>query len=404
MPVITVTQINKYIGSILKGDRNLQGVMVKGEISNFTLHWKSGHMYFTLKDSESAVKCVMFASAAARLRFAPEDGMSVICRGSINVFERDGAYQLYVNDILPEGAGAAGVALEQLKKKLAKEGIFAPEHKRPVPYMPKKIGAVTSLSGAAVRDIINVLSRRYPLCEVYAVNALVQGEGAPDSICQGILRAEAAGCDVIIVGRGGGSSEDLSAFNTEKVAYAVYNCKVPVISAVGHETDISIADMAADLRAPTPSAAAELAAPDISTFYEKIDMLQRRAERSAFAALDRAADRFTVLNAKLAAQSPENRMKLSGERLSALEKRNSAAFQRYMERLSSQLSERIGRLESLSPLKVLSRGYSLVYSGDRLLSSTDGISVGDTVDIRFGKGTASAEIKEVHEEKQNGGI
>ncbi|HOC33258.1 MAG TPA: exodeoxyribonuclease VII large subunit [Ruminococcus flavefaciens] len=404
MPVITVTQINKYIGSILKGDRNLQGVMVKGEISNFTLHWKSGHMYFTLKDSESAVKCVMFASAASRLRFEPEDGMSVICRGSINVFERDGAYQLYVNDILPEGAGAAGVALEQLKKKMAKEGIFAPEHKRPVPYMPKKIGAVTSLSGAAVRDIINVLSRRYPLCEVYAVNALVQGEGAPDSICQGILRAEAAGCDVIIVGRGGGSSEDLSAFNTEKVAYAVYNCKVPVISAVGHETDISIADMAADLRAPTPSAAAELAAPDISTFYEKIDMLQRRAERSAFAALDRAADRFTVLNAKLAAQSPENRMKLSGERLSALEKRNSAAFQRYMERLSSQLSERIGRLESLSPLKVLSRGYSLVYSGDRLLSSTDGISVGDTVDIRFGKGTASAEIKEIHEEKQNGGI
>ena len=404
MPVITVTQINKYIGSILKGDRNLQGVMVKGEISNFTLHWKSGHMYFTLKDSESAVKCVMFASAASRLRFEPEDGMSVICRGSINVFERDGAYQLYVNDILPEGTGAAGVALEQLKKKLAKEGIFAPEHKRPVPYMPKKIGAVTSLSGAAVRDIINVLSRRYPLCEVYAVNALVQGEGAPDSICHGILRAEAAGCDVIIVGRGGGSSEDLSAFNTEKVAYAVYNCKVPVISAVGHETDISIADMAADLRAPTPSAAAELAAPDISTFYEKIDMLQRRAERSAFAALDRAADRFTVLNAKLAAQSPENRMKLSGERLSALEKRNSAAFQRYMERLSSQLSERIGRLESLSPLKVLSRGYSLVYSGDRLLSSTDGISVGDTVDIRFGKGTASAEIKEVHEEKQNGGI
>ena len=184
----------------------------------------------------------------------------------------------------------------------------------------------------------------------------------------------------------------------------MYNCKVPVISAVGHETDISIADMAADLRAPTPSAAAELAAPDISTFYEKIDMLQRRAERSAFAALDRAADRFTVLNAKLAAQSPENRMKLSGERLSALEKRNSAAFQRYMERRSSQLFERIGRLESLSPLKVLSRGYSLVYSGDRLLSSIDGLSVGDTVDIRFGKGAVSAEIKEVHEEKQNGGI
>lgn len=395
MPVITVTQINKYIGSILRGDRNLQGVMVKGEISNFTLHWKSGHMYFTLKDSKSAVKCVMFASAASRLRFQPEDGMSVICSGSINVYERDGAYQLYVNDILPEGAGAAGAALEQLKKKLAKEGVFDTAHKRPVPYMPKKIGAVTSLSGAAVRDIINVLTRRYPLCEVYAVNALVQGEGAPDSICRGILRAEAAGCDVIIVGRGGGSSEDLSAFNTEKVAYAVYNCKVPVISAVGHETDISIADLAADLRAPTPSAAAELAAPDISTFYEKIDILQRRAERSAQSALDRASDRFRVLNAKLTAQSPENRLKLSGERLSSLEKRNTAAFQRYMERLSSQLSERIGRLETLGPLKVLSRGYSLVYSGDRLLSSTDSLSEGDRVEIRFGRGKAEAEIKRI---------
>ena len=195
-------------------------------------------MYFTLKDSESSIKAVMFAGAASRLKFMPEDGMSVIVSGSISVYERDGAYQLYANDIIPEGAGKASAALEQLKKKLEKEGIFAAEHKRPLPYMPKKIGAVTSLSGAAVRDIINVLSRRYPLCELYAVNALVQGEGAPESICRGILRAEAAGCEVIIVGRGGGSSEDLSAFNTEKVAYAVYNCKVPVISAVGHETDL----------------------------------------------------------------------------------------------------------------------------------------------------------------------
>ena len=257
MPVITVTQINRYIGSILKNDRNIQGIMVRGEISNYVKHFRSGHVYFTLKDSESAIKAVMFANSAARLKFAPEDGMAVIVSGSIGVYERDGAYQLYVNDIIPEGAGAQGAALEQLKRKLQKEGIFDTAHKRPIPAMPKKIGAVTSLSGAAVRDIINVLSRRYPLGEVYAVNALVQGEGAPESVCRGILRAEAAGCDVIIVGRGGGSSEDLSAFNTEKVAYAIYNCKVPVISAVGHETDFTIADLAADLRAPTPSAAAE---------------------------------------------------------------------------------------------------------------------------------------------------
>ena len=392
MPVITVTQINRYIGSILKNDRNIQGIMVRGEISNYVKHFRSGHVYFTLKDSESAIKAVMFASAASRLKFAPEDGMAVIVSGSIGVYERDGAYQLYVNDIIPEGAGAQGAALEQLKRKLQKEGIFDTAHKRPIPSMPKKIGAVTSLSGAAVRDIINVLSRRYPIGEVYAVNALVQGDGAPESVCRGILRAEAAGCDVIIVGRGGGSSEDLSAFNTEKVAYAIYNCKVPVISAVGHETDFTIADLAADLRAPTPSAAAELAAPDISLLYEKIGILERRYEKAALAVLDRSTDRFIALNARLAAQSPENRLKLTGEKLSVLDKRRDAAFLRYMDRLERQLGEKAAKLDSLSSLKVLSRGYSLVYKEDSLLSSSESLSKGDKVKITFGSGGAEAEI------------
>ena len=392
MPVITVTQINKYIGSILKNDRNIQGVMVRGEITDYVKHYRSGHVYFTLKDSESSLKAVMFASAASRLRFEPEDGMSVIVSGSIGVYERDGAYQLYVNDIIPEGAGAAGAALEQLKKKLAKEGIFDTAHKRPMPPMPKKIGAVTSLSGAAVRDIINVLSRRYPLCEIYAVNALVQGEGAAESVCRGILKAESAGCDVIIVGRGGGSSDDLSAFNTEKVAYAVYNCKVPVISAVGHETDYTIADLAADLRAPTPSAAAELAAPDMASLYEKIAILERRAERSVLAQLDKASDRFIALNARLSAQSPENRLKLTAEKLAGLDKRREAAFSRYYERLEHQLSERIAKLDSLSPLKVLSRGYSLVYKEDKLLSSSEALEKGDKIKLTFGSGGAEAEI------------
>lgn len=392
MPVITVTQINKYIGSILKNDRNLQGIMVRGEISNYMKHFRSGHVYFTLKDSESSIKAVMFASAAARLKFEPEDGMSVIAAGSLGVFERDGVYQLYVNDIIPEGAGKANVALEQLKKKLRKEGIFAEEHKRPIPPMPKKIGAVTSLSGAAVRDIINVLSRRYPLGEVYAVNAQVQGEGAAESVCAGILKAEAAGCDVIIVGRGGGSSEDLSAFNTEKVAYAIYNCKVPVISAVGHETDFTVADLAADLRAPTPSAAAELAAPDIVLLYEKISLLERRAERSALSVLDKSTDRFIALNARLTAQSPENRLKLTAERLSAFDKRRDTAFLRYMDRLERQLEEKAARLDSLSPLKVLSRGYSLVYKGEKLLSSSETLKKGDKIKISFGSGGAEAEI------------
>ena len=394
MPVITVTQINKYIGSVLKNDRNLQGIMVRGEISDYVRHFRSGHVYFTLKDSESAVKAVMFASAASRLKFEPGDGMSVIVSGSIGVYERDGAYQLYVNDIIPEGAGAAGAALEQLKKKLQKEGIFDTAHKRSIPAMPGKIGAVTSLSGAAVRDIINVLSRRYPLGEVYAVNAKVQGEGAAESVCRGILRAEAAGCDVIIIGRGGGSDDDLSAFNTEKVAYAIYNCKVPVISAVGHETDFTIADLAADLRAPTPSAAAELAAPDAALIYEKLSLLERRAGRAAQALLDKATDRFIALNARLSALSPDKRLSINAERLDAYGKRLVAAYLRYLDRLEHRLSENTARLDSLSPLKVLSRGYSLVYKGEKLLSSSKSISRGDTIRINFGSGGAEAEIKD----------
>jgi len=392
MPVITVTQINKYISFRLKGDKNLQGIMVKGEISNFVHHYRSGHMYFTLKDAESSIKAVMFASAASRLKFTPEDGMAVVVSGSISVYERDGAYQLYVNDILPEGAGKAGAALEQLKKKLSAAGLFDQAHKRPLPWLPKKIGAVTSLSGAAVRDIINVLSRRYPIGEIYAVNALVQGEGAPDSICRGILRAESAGCDVIIVGRGGGSAEDLGAFNTEKVAYAIYNCKVPVISAVGHETDFTIADLVADMRAPTPSAAAELSAPSAESLLEMTDKYEQRIEKSSLAALGRADDRYSAISARLTAQSPENRLRLTAQRIDGLEKRCSDSFERYCERLDHKLSEHIAKLDSLSPLKVLSRGYSLVYKGEELLNSAENLEKGDVLSIRFGSGGANAEV------------
>ncbi|MBQ8348243.1 MAG: exodeoxyribonuclease VII large subunit [Ruminococcus sp.] len=394
MPVLTVTQINKYISFSLKGDKNLQGIMVKGEISNFVRHFRSGHMYFTLKDNESAVKAVMFSSAASRLKFLPEDGMAVIVSGSVSVYERDGVYQLYVNDIVPEGAGKAGAALEQLKKKLAKEGIFDSAHKRPLPEMPAKIGVVTSLSGAAVRDIINVLTRRYPIGEIYAVNALVQGNEAPDSICRGIIKAENAGCDVIIVGRGGGSSEDLSAFNTEKVAYGIYNCKVPVISAVGHEIDFTVADLAADMRAPTPSAAAELSAPSVESLLERINSLEKRVEKSALSAVRTAGDKLNTLNLALSAQSPENRLRLNEEKLISLEKRRKTAFESFCSRLDSELGEKMARLDSLSPLKVLARGYSLVYSGDTLISSSDNLESGDEVKIRLGSGGFNAEVIE----------
>lgn len=395
MPVITVTQVNKYIASRLKGDRMLQGIMVKGEISNFVCHYKSGHCYFSLKDKEGSIKAVMFASSASRLKFQPEDGMEVIASGSISVYERDGVYQLYVNDIIPEGVGKESAALEQLKKKLAAEGIFSEEHKRQLPYMPKKIGAVTSLNGAAIRDIINVLTRRYPLCELYAVNAVVQGEAAPLSICQGILKAESAGCDVVIVGRGGGSSEDLGAFNTEPVVRAVYNCSVPVISAVGHEVDLTLTDFAADMRAPTPSAAAELAAPEISRLAETIDVYEKRCAKAAAVVLEKKLSEYTSKQAALASHSPENRLKLMAEKLESLDKRADAAVLRCVDRQSARLSEAAAKLDSLSPLKVMARGYSLVYSGDKLVRDSADISEGQTVTLRFDKGEAEAEIKQI---------
>lgn len=392
MPVLTVSQVNRYISFKLKEDKNIQGIMLKGEISNFTNHYRTGHLYFTLKDSDSSIKAVMFASAASRLKFTPEDGMSVIVSGSIAVFERDGVYQVYVNDIHPDGAGAASIALEQLKAKLAKAGVFDTAHKRPLPVMPKKIGVVTSLSGAAVRDIINVLSRRYPIGELYAVNSLVQGEDAPDSVCKGIIKAESSGCDVIIVGRGGGSSEDLRAFNTEKVAYAIYNCKVPVISAVGHETDVTIADLAADMRAPTPSAAAELAAPSVEQLEEKINILERRIKNAALMITDKAADKYIALNSRLMAQSQENRLKLNEERLHSLQKRTELAYNKYISGRDAALNEKIAKLDSLSPLKVLSRGYSLVYHEDKLINDSSKLQKGDKIKIRFGKGETEAEI------------
>ncbi|MBQ9956595.1 MAG: exodeoxyribonuclease VII large subunit [Ruminococcus sp.] len=395
MPVLTVSQINRYLSFRLKEDKNIQGIMVKGEISDYVRNYRSGHVYFTLKDKESSLKAVMFSSSASRLEFEPEDGMSVILSGSIAVYERDGVYQIYVNDIHPDGAGVASVALNQLKEKLKKAGLFDQAHKRSLPESPKKIGAVTSLSGAAIRDIINVLKRRYPLAELYAVNATVQGENAPDSICRGIAEAEKAGCEVIIVGRGGGSAEDLSAFNTEKVAYGIYNCRVPVISAVGHETDFTIADLTADMRAPTPSAAAELAVPSIENISERINILERRMKNAVNSYTDRQTDRFILLNSRLLRQSPSNRLRLNEERLMSLELRNKRAFEGYISRMEMKLNERISRLELLSPLKIMSRGYSLVYKGESLVRSAEELEKGDRIRIRLSEGEAEAEITNI---------
>lgn len=395
MAVLTVAQINRYISFKIKEDRNLQGIMVKGEISNFTVHYRSGHLYFTLKDGEAAIKAVMFSSAASRLKFNVENGMSVIVSASVAVYERDGVYQLYVTDIQPDGTGAVYIAVEQLKAKLSKLGIFDNAHKRPLPVFPKKIGVVTSKSGAALKDIINVLSRRYPIGELYIVNALVQGENAPDSICRGILEAEKAECDVVIVGRGGGSIEDLSAFNSEKVAYAIYNCKAPVVSAVGHETDYTIADLAADLRAPTPSAAAELVSLSSEQLLEKTKMLEKRLENAVYKLFDGKSEQLIALNSRLLKFSPENNLKINNQKLCMLEKGLKNAITARLRNCEALLNSKMTALDVLSPVKVLSRGYSLVYNGEKLINNASQATIGDKLSIRTGNGSIIAEVTDI---------
>lgn len=395
MPVVTVTQMNSYISSVVKGDANLKNILVKGEISNY-VHHSSGHRYFSLKDRTSAIKAVMFRYAADKLKFTPENGMEVVVQGNITVYERDGVYQIQVTDIIPEGTGKESTALDQLKKKLSSEGLFAQEHKRRLPLMPQKIGIVTSPTGAVRHDIETTLAKRYPFCELYEAAAKVQGEDAPQSICAGIAKAENAGCDVIIVGRGGGSAEDLSAFNTEIVARAIYNCKVPVISAVGHETDFTIADLAADVRAATPTAAAVFASgfsvDDIINFIEKAEI---RMKNALVNTIDIKSRQLAVLNARLETQSPENKLKLMSEKTDNLIKRAETAVIHRIERAEAQLAEKIGRLESLSPLKVMARGYSLVYKGSSLVQNSEDLAEGDSLIIKFDKGIAEAEVKKI---------
>ena len=269
--IMTVSQLNRYIAFKLKEDRNLRGILISGEISNFTNHAKTGHLYFTLKDQESAIKAVMFNSMASRLKFSPVSGMKVIISANVQVYERDGAYQLYVNDMQPDGIGALYLAVEQLKQKLSEEGLFDESLKKSLPAFPQKIGIITSVDAAALQDILNILSRRYPIAEVKIYPCLVQGENAAASISAALSAADKGCNDILIVGRGGGSLEDLMAFNSEIVVRSIFNCVTPVISSVGHETDTTLSDYVADLRAPTPSAAAELAVPDMSVIMSYLN-------------------------------------------------------------------------------------------------------------------------------------
>ena len=396
MIVLTVTQLNRYISLKIKDDAKLRGILLKGEISNFTAH-RSGHFYFTLKDSESAVKAVMFRSHAEKVKFMPKDGMSVIVMGSVSVFERDGVYQIYVTDIQPDGVGAQSIAIEQLKEKLSRLGVFDEAHKRPLPPMPKKIGVVTSATGAALQDIINILSRRYPIGELCVFPAMVQGENAPDSICMGIIAAGKADCDVLIVGRGGGSLEDLSAFNTEKVAMCIYNSSIPVVSAVGHETDFTISDLAADMRAPTPSAAAELCTPSAEQLMENVSFQLNRVRNYALRNVAEKQSRFERISSRLSVFSPQYRLEKNDKELNALISRMQTAYRKKLGECEREYLTLVSKLEAMSPMKVLSRGYSMTFKNRKILTDTSQLEVGDNVDIVLENGKFSASVTKITE-------
>ena len=389
MSVLTVTQLNIYIRSYFEDNPIFRNVYICGEISNFVHYTRSGHFYFTLKDENSQIKAVMFSSYNDKVKFLPQNGMKVLCRGKVSSYERDGIYQLYVEDMQPDGLGALNLAYEQLKEKLANEGLFDEERKRPIPKYPSKIGVVTSNMGAAVQDITKILARRFPVAEVIIYPALVQGNGSADDIVRGIDKLNMLSVDVIIVGRGGGSIEDLWSFNTEKVARAVAKSAIPTISAVGHETDFTICDFVADLRAATPSAAAELAVPD--RYNEQVYI---------YSMLDK-------MNNSVLSNIEKSRLKLDSIVLDnsfILKKRDeiknttNTINQAYVNFLVSQKNElrlAISKINSLNPLSVMERGFSVVTKNQKIITSKKQVKKGDTVEVKFQDGIMSCIVDEV---------
>ena len=391
--VLSVSQLNRYVKSIIEQDYNLQTVFVQGEISNFTNHYRTGHYYMTIKDEHSSIRAVMFKSANSRLRFMPENSMNVIIKGRVSVFERDGQYQLYIDDMQPDGAGALSLAFEQLKNKLAAEGLFDESRKRPIPRFPERVGVVTSPTGAAIRDIINVISRRFPAAELILCPVQVQGASAAGQIKAAIelFNAKKA-ADVLIVGRGGGSAEELWAFNEEPVARAVAASEIPVISAVGHETDFTICDFAADLRAPTPSAAAEIAVPDITALGELLGSFSRRMNSAVGGTLTHEKARLEARAQLLKRLSPRNYIDDLAARCGGAGVRIDSAVRHSMEVRRGEIAALCARLDALSPLRVIARGYAVASSGGKVLTSPSQVEAGDTIDLRLAGGELKCEV------------
>ncbi len=393
--ILTVSQLNFYARSVLENDGRLNGLFLRGEISNFTNHYRSGHFYMTLKDENAAVRAVMFRSSAQRLPFLPQDGMKVIVSGRASIYDRDGQFQFYIEDMQPEGVGALHVAFEQLKEKLSREGLFDPERKRKLPAYPARVGVVTSPTGAAIQDICHILQRRWPVAEVVLCPVLVQGDEAPGQICRAIdTMSRVEKPDVLIVGRGGGSMEDLWAFNTEEVARAIAAAAVPVVSAVGHETDFTISDFVADLRAPTPSAAAELVSPDMAAVAQAVAGMRLEMEK---AARDRLADGRQRLESTVstrALRTPLAAVDMHRMALDMLTGRRQAAMHSRLEKARASLGRAAAGLDGMSPLRVLARGYAIPEGADgRVLPDVESLRAAGAFSLRMRDGTAKCRVE-----------
>lgn len=420
--VYSVTRLNNEIKDLLDAVPGYRNLLVQGEISNYKAH-SSGHHYMTLKDEGAAINAVMFRSDALRLKFRLENGMKVIVRARVSSFPRTGQVQLYISEVIPDGTGALSLAFEQLKRKLQAEGLFDPAHKKPIPTCPQRIALVTSPTGAAVRDMIRILGRRWPLAKVTLYPAQVQGQGAAESIARALMLANAVGeADVILCGRGGGSMEDLWAFNEEVVARAIYDSDIPVISAVGHEPDVTIADFVADLRAPTPSGAAELAVPDRAEYALSVRTLDTRLRTAAHKQIEVWRQRLTTLQERLELRTPANyiaekrllldqmtdrlcaalpaRLVREEQKLTVLRQRLLTAGQGGLHRRRLRFAQTVATLDAISPLRVLARGYAVATRGKRGAVVTDAaaLEAGDTLHIRFAKGAANCRVTDTEEE------
>lgn len=395
--VLSVSQLNRYVKSRMDADENLFNVFLVGEISNFTNHYKTGHFYFSLKDEEAQIKAVMFRQNALKVKFRPENGMRVIVRGRVSLYEAAGSYQVFVDDMQPDGVGALNLAFEQLKERLEREGLFDAAHKKPLPRFPERIGVITSETGAAVQDILNILGRRFPYAQVVLAPVLVQGEGAPAQLIDALQSFNAfKKVDVIILGRGGGSAEDLWAFNDEGLAYAVYRSQIPVISAVGHETDFTICDFVADLRAPTPSAAAELAVPDQMQLRAEIHTLLSRMQRTVTNNLREQRLRLEQSTLKSVLKNPNLYFDTKRMQLISVSTQFDALEKAILHRARIRLQENAAKLQALSPLSVLARGYSVTTLADgTVVNSANQLSENTEITVQLADGKAACTVKEI---------